>query len=157
MKKKLKILFLFIFIFHHQLFSVEPISCGKGSYASEPPEEKGIKELYSFIPELETDIAKSPLPTNDWWTSQLTSEFPGKMWALPAVISANSESVLIWYPIEWKDNGTEMELGPVLKILAQDNEKSSDPTPDIVICDFESENWPSGWSVSGNAWGKASR
>ncbi|HRR05882.1 MAG TPA: glycosyl hydrolase [Victivallales bacterium] len=153
MKKIFTIISLALF-FLHQIFSAEPIPCGKGSYASEPPEEKEIKKLYSFLPELEPDIAKYPVPTNDWWTTQLTNKFPGKMWALPTVISANSESILIWYPIEWQNNGTEMDLGPALKLLPQDNEKSSDPTPDIIICDFESENWPPGWSVSGNAWGK---
>lgn len=35
------------------LHSAEPIPTGKGSYASAPPDEKGVRELYSFVPELE--------------------------------------------------------------------------------------------------------
>ena len=131
---------------------MKPVQVGKGSYASEPPPEKGTQKLYAIKPLLEKEVQGKPLPTNDWWTSLLAeSPFPGKMWAYPLTVSADSDGVLVWYCKEWNNNGTEMKLGQPLKIHAVDSEPK-DPNADVVLNDFESENWGT-WQMTGNAFG----
>ena len=70
---------------------MKPVQVGKGSYASQPPANKGTSKLYNIEPFIEKESQGKPLPTNDWWTSLLSeSPFPGKMWAYPLTISADS-------------------------------------------------------------------
>ena len=131
---------------------MSPIPVGKGSYASEPPVNKGTTKLYSIKPIIEKESQGKPLPTNDWWTSLLSeSPFPGKMWAYPLTISADSNGSLIWYCKEWNDNGTEMKLGTPLQISGIDS-GPKDPNADITLFDFEMNNWGK-WQVEGNAFG----
>ena len=128
------------------------VKVGQGSYASQPPVNNGTSKLYNIKPALEKESQGKPLPTNDWWTSLLSeSPFPGKMWAYPLTVSADSNGPLIWYCKEWNDRGTEMELGQPLKISAVDS-GPKDPNADIVLFDFEAQNWGK-WSVAGDAFG----
>ncbi|MCM8541693.1 MAG: glycosyl hydrolase [Lentisphaeraceae bacterium] len=131
---------------------MKAVPVGKGSYASEPPLNKGTSKLYSIKPFIEKESQGKPLPTNDWWTSLLSeSPFPGKMWAYPLTISADSNGPLIWYCKEWNDNGTEMRLGEPLRISAVDS-GPKDPNADITLFDFEHNGWGK-WQAEGNAFG----
>lgn len=152
MKTHILLFAVLIFIFCSVLNAqMTPISVGKGSYASQPPPEKDAMKLLQIKPYLEADAKNKPLPTNDWWTSLLCDPpFPGKMWAYPLTVSADSSGLIIWYPKGWSQNGTELELGSPLNINGI-NRGPKTPGGDILICDFEFEKWPAGWKTEGQA------
>jgi hypothetical protein len=94
-------------------------------FADQPPENDSIKKLFSKSVHLEVGVQGKPLPTNDWWTSLLANkDFPGRLYAYPFTVSANAHGIQIWYPLEWNQDGTEMEAGAPLVI------EPIDPTPD---------------------------
>jgi len=144
---------IFFLVLGSPLSAADVVPAGKGSYASAPPGEKEVNELFAKKPNLEPEVATLPLPTNDWWTTQLMEAWPGKMWATPATISANGAGVRIWYPVGWNQGGTEMEQGEPLEVVAV-NRGPAAPDADIVICDFEFDAWPADWKVTGTGWGK---
>ena len=129
-----------------------PVMVGSGSYAPVPP--VGIKEIdeqLALKPRIEAESAGRPLPTNDWWTTLLKDPWPGKMYARPAIVSANGSGVRIWYPQGWNPDGNSLVEGDPLEIQAVDRAPAIGG--DLTICDFEAERWPAGWQLEGKAWG----
>ena len=123
------------------------------SFKSEPPENEAVKNLFSKSPYLEPEVRGKPLPTNDWWTTLLSSEpFPGRLYAYPFTISANAMGIRIWYPLEWNENGTEMKPGDPLLIEPIDPTPNTDPLEKILF-DFEKDWKTSGWTLEGTAFG----
>ena len=124
------------------------IHIGAGSIAEAPPENKGTSELFARSPRVEDVSADKPLPTSDWWTDLLWCEdFPGKMWAYPLTLSANSEGVQVWYPKGWSENGQELTLGEPLLVRGVDPDPG--PAPDRLLFDFEGERPLADWSRNG--------
>ena len=89
------------------LFSQEAISVGKASYAAYPPtgvvdfrayiySYRELKNSYPFY--LHENMIGQPVPTNDWWTDAIFSQYAGDMWAYPHGVSADSLGIDIIYP-----------------------------------------------------------
>ena len=130
--------------------SVVPV--GQGSYASFPPAHEGedpagmqTRTIYTVDP------AAYPIPTNDWWTDLLVSQYAGNMWAYPLTISADNQGVDVAYPTEFNWDGTRQERGQSLQIRAKVD--AGPIAENIVLADFESETYPDGWSTTGTAFG----
>ena len=111
-------LLFFWALFVPKLFSSIP-------FADKPPENESVQKLFAKRVNLEPGVQGKPLPTNDWWTTLLANDdFPGRLYAYPFTISADAQGIQVWYPLEWNENGTEMDPGEPLVI------EPIDPTPD---------------------------
>ncbi len=133
------------------LCAQQSIPVGSGSYASFPPSHEKVDEFLNrelFIHPSKTDMA---VPTNDWWTTLIFDQYSGRMWAYPLTIAAQKEGVDVYFPKEYNDSGTSMLTEYPLQIggYAAIVEEASDQ----VIGDFEQVKWPSGWQVTGSAFG----
>lgn len=118
-----------------------------------PPQTEGVKKLFSKPLRLESEARGKPLPTNDWWTSLLAEEkFPGKLYAYPFTVSADAAGLKIWYPLEWNQEGTEMNHGEPLLIEPIDLLPEDNPAERILF-DFESDWESSGWILEGSGFG----
>ena len=128
------------------------VPVGAGSYAEYPPEHEGDGPAGMISREIYVATTNGlPIPTNDWWTDLVASQYAGDMWAYPLVVSADSQGVRVRYPVSFNAEGTQMTLGAGLRIGAK-----VDPSPPAgltVIADFEGETYPAGWVVTGTAFG----
>tara|TARA_B100000989_G_scaffold53931_1_gene36174 strand:+ start:4376 stop:7099 length:2724 start_codon:yes stop_codon:yes gene_type:complete len=122
-------------------------------FADNPPKNESVQKLFAKKVNLEPGLHGKPLPTNDWWTTLLSQDdFPGRLYAYPFTVSADSKGIQIWYPLEWNENGTEMDSGEPLLIEPIDPTPDSDPVEKILF-DFE-EDWETlGWELEGTAFG----
>lgn len=86
------------------VYSQNTITVGKGSYAEYPPTSVAnfssynysyneLKNNYPFY--LHESVIGQPVPTNDWWTDAIFSQYAGDMWAYPHGVSADNEGVNI--------------------------------------------------------------
>ena len=124
-------LFLWV-LFVPKLFSSVP-------FAEKPPANESIQKLFAKKVNLEPEVQGKPLPTNDWWTTLLANQdFPGRLYAYPFTVSADAQGIQIWYPLEWNENGTEMDHGDPLLIEPIDPTPDSD-LPEQTLFDFEKD------------------
>lgn len=106
----------------------QPISVGKGSYASFAPLNKSTtstenrsciayqmehRQLY-----ITDAMAGKPIPSNDWWTRMLVEPYSGEMWAYPQMVKAVNTGVIVAYPTFWEATGHEMKTSSELQITA---------------------------------------
>ncbi len=132
----------------------EVTQVGAGSYAAYPPAHEGdgpadmiSRQIYITAP---TDRA---VPTNDWWTDLVASQYAGAMWAHPLTVSADANGLNVYFPTAFNDAGTAMELNAPLRIGGV---VPPSPAPDdIVLADFEGGAYPAGWTTTGTAFGAA--
>ena len=145
MRSNCYLLFFWV-LFVPKLFSSIP-------FADKPPENESVQKLFAKRVNLEPEIQGKPLPTNDWWTTLLANDdFPGRLYAYPFTISADAQGIQVWYPLEWNENGTEMDPGEPLVIEPIDPTPDSDPVEQILF-DFEKDWLTSGWELEGVAFG----
>ena len=127
------------------------VPVGAGSYASFPPaaEGTGVADMLTrtiYVPDL-----NRPIPTNDWWTDLVVSQYAGTMWAYPLAVSANSTGVNVYYPTAFNAGGTAMGTDSPLQIRG---EVLPAPAPtDVLLADFENAAYPAGWTTTGTAFG----
>jgi len=142
------------------------IQVGKGSYAEFPPpfldyeNKKGKSEYTGHIrkileEKLYIDDAQKgkPIPTNDWWTDLIHSQYSGNLWAYPLMIKAVPAGINIYFPTEWNPAGNSMEIGPPLEIHGEVHLAPANTSPPILRADFEGNQFASGWTVEGKAFG----
>ena len=92
-----------------------------------------------------------PIPSNDWWTDLIVSQYAGTMWAYPLAISADAQGVNVFYPTTFNADGTAMVTASPLRIRG---EVPPSPAPtDVLLADFESATYPAGWTTTGTAFG----
>lgn len=48
-----------------------------------------------------------PVPTNDWWTELIFSEFGGELWAYPMVIDPEPHGFEVRFPINFNSGGND--------------------------------------------------
>ena len=145
MRSSFYLLFFWV-LFVPKLFSSIP-------FADKPPENESVQKLFAKRVNLEPEVQGKPLPTNDWWTTLLANDdFPGRLYAYPFTISADAQGIQVWYPLEWNENGTEMDPGEPLVIEPIDPTPDSEPVEQILF-DFEKDWLTSGWELEGSAFG----
>ncbi|MCD7973680.1 MAG: carbohydrate-binding protein [Candidatus Azobacteroides sp.] len=152
------IFLLAVFSFSLSLFSQQSIPLGKGSYAEYPPESVWDEDGY-FAKEyrwfkdnwqnlyLHDNVRNRPLPTNDWWTNYVFSQYGGEAWAYPHAVSANNEGINIMIPNGFQGGG--MITTPLLKVKGTTSLQSNEES--VIFADFESPDYPEGWTIVGTA------
>ncbi|MFV0469871.1 MAG: discoidin domain-containing protein [Dysgonomonas sp.] len=95
----------------------QPIKVGAGSYAEYTPLYKSKTNEHagdqSRVMETRTlyitDQNKGkPIPSNDWWTDLLVSQYSGNLWAYPQVVNAEEYGFFVAYPRSRTADGNEM-------------------------------------------------
>ncbi|MGL1885882.1 MAG: glycosyl hydrolase [Reichenbachiella sp.] len=109
-----------LFIFCINVYAQNVISVGSGSYASTPPDNKGLN---SFINQkiYVSDTNSRPIPTNDWWTTLLSTQYSGNLWVYPNTVLVNSNGFTLWTPSGWNDSEFEshQNMGQDITVAAQ--------------------------------------
>ncbi|MCB2156846.1 hypothetical protein KQI84_18360 [bacterium] len=125
-----------------------------GSYASTVPSHEGsgpMEMLYEREIYVTPDRLGDPIPTNDWWTDLIGSQYAGQMWAYPLVVSADAGGVNVYSPRTWDGGGAWMNVDSPIQIHG---EVVPDPDPSFVlIADFEDATYPIDWTTTGTAFG----
>ncbi|HAI11796.1 MAG TPA: hypothetical protein DCM28_08825 [Phycisphaerales bacterium] len=85
------------------------IPVGQGSYASIPPahEGDGPTKMLNW-PVYKTKDVTGPLPTNDWWTDLLVSQYSGALWSYPFKVETNDKGLLVFLPTRFNETGTDL-------------------------------------------------
>ncbi len=132
----------------------EVVPVGKGSYATRPPRNQaarpGVKgeagwgdlsQVFTHMKLWVADDHKGPVPSTDWWTSLVTKQWSGQLWAYPSMVKAEPTGVAISFPKTWKLSGNTktMNLESASRLLVRG--KGFKPQAAIA------QNW-SDWLVS---------
>ena len=120
---------------------------GSGSYAEYPPAHENVDAFLNRELYIHPSRSGDPVPTNDWWTDLIFSQFSGNMWAYPLTIQASADGVDVYYPIEYNASGTSMVTDYPIDIRGY-AEVVPGPS-DTILADFEGGTWPAGWTVTG--------
>lgn len=127
MKRRFFPLFLLPLAFASRAFAdddlPEVVPVGKGSYASRPPRDQaarpGIKgepgwgdlsQVFTHMKLWVTDDHKGPVPSTDWWTSLVTQQWSGQLWAYPSMVKAVPTGIAINFPKTWKLSGNKSTM-----------------------------------------------
>lgn len=94
--------------------SVVPV--GAGSYASYPPASEGVDAFVNTQTIYTSPGESRPIPTNDWWTDLLISQYSGALWAYPLMVDTESFGFNLHYPKEFNAGGNDMLLGPAVRV-----------------------------------------
>lgn len=99
------------------------VPVGKGSYASRPPRDQaarpGVKgqagwgdlsQVFTNMKLYVPDDYKGPVPSTDWWTSLVTQQWSGQLWAYPGMVKATPAGVAIQFPKTWKLAGNKRTM-----------------------------------------------
>ena len=96
------------------------VPVGAGSYAEYPPAHEGGNPIdMTTRPLYVTGADMRPIPTNDWWTDLLASQYAGALWAYPFAVSADAQGLDIFYPTEFNGDGTHMMRRDPIEIQGQ--------------------------------------
>ncbi len=109
-------------------YAQEPINVGNGSYASYTPlyksrtsERNGDQSRLMENRKLYiTDKNNGkPIPTNDWWTDLLVSQYSGNLWSYPQVVNAEEYGFFVAYPRAWEATGREMKWNSKIEVSGE--------------------------------------
>ncbi len=88
------------------------IPVGAGSCASYPPPQAGGTATSTINrPIYVVNTNGVPIPTNKWWTDDVVDQYAGNMWAYPLTVSASSQGINVYDPINWVPSATNPQLG----------------------------------------------
>lgn len=136
----------------------EVVVVGAGSHASAPPasvdegrnSETVAQTLSRSLPIDHSQDGKA-VPTNQWWTRFLIDPNKCTLWPYPLAVKPEIQGLRVYFPNEWNEIGTEMHLGPCVGLRAE--APAADGRADIMLADFESGTFPTGWKAQGDAFG----
>ncbi|MBQ7721602.1 MAG: hypothetical protein IJT64_01705 [Kiritimatiellae bacterium] len=109
------------------LLAQEAVKCGAGSFASHEPTRlakyqghPGDKSLFMQTRPVHMTGRNTgkPIPTNDWWTDALVSQWTGNLWSYPAKVRIGENGVRVAFPKHWNDDGTELRERSALRVFA---------------------------------------
>jgi len=97
------------------------VAVGKGSYAADlPPEVDGkIKEFALRKLNLVKEDGR-PIPTNQWWTDLLVSQFGRSLWTFPLKIDTTPKGLDVYFPTRWRPEGNDPESEFPLQVGGKD-------------------------------------
>ena len=100
-----------------------PVQVGKGSYATRPPRDQaarpGVKgqegwgdlsQVFTHMKLWVPEDYKGPVPSTDWWTSLVTRQWSGQMWAYPSMVQAEPNGVALSFPKSWNLSGNKKTM-----------------------------------------------
>jgi endoglucanase Acf2 len=140
-------------LFICSLYGQQSVSVGSGSYASYVPAHEGVDDFINRELYIHPSKAEVPVPTNDWWTDLIFSQYSGNMWAYPLTVSAQADGVDVYFPKEYNQSGNGMITDYPVSVTGY-AEIVLEPS-DQLIADFEQAGWPAGWTITGAAFGSA--
>lgn len=133
------------------------IKVGDGSYAPEPPtnlpDYSDVSKTENEQLHLDPSLAGKPVPTNQWWTNALVSNYSGQLWSYPLVSQTTQQGTVVEYPDKWNSDGTGMVLDNPITIGGQ--VVPTGAPSDEVLADFE-DGVPAGWDAAGDAFADVS-
>jgi endoglucanase Acf2 len=102
-------------------FAQAIIPVGAGSYASYPPSQANAGSLPTTPPAYLVATNGRPIPSNKWWTDLIEHQYAGNMWAQPLTVSADSQGLNVYNPINWVPSGSnpQMALDGLITIHGQ--------------------------------------
>ncbi|HEY9048157.1 MAG TPA: glycosyl hydrolase [Ohtaekwangia sp.] len=112
-----------LFTFSAYAQTVVPV--GSGSYASAPLADEG-QEVIDFT-NLELNVPAGntkPIPTNDWWTQVLLTQFAGNLWAYPIVIDPEAYGCEFFSLTRWSGRNPVLEYPVLVKGVGFTAEKN---------------------------------
>lgn len=136
------------------LYGQVPVQFGRGSIASFPPGYKAkttdsnsgfnasamlSRRIYADEePGVMQGSLEAPgrsIPTNDWWTDIINSQFSGALWSYPAMLKTSEAGVEIYRPSYWADQGKEIKSNSHVTVGAKDYQAESAVAADWHDCD----------------------
>lgn len=109
-------------------YAQQPVPVGGGSYASYTPLYKSRTSERNGDQSRLTENRKlyitdkndgKPIPTNDWWTDLLISQYSGNLWSYPQVVNAEEYGFFVAYPREWEPTGRELKWKSQIKVSGE--------------------------------------
>jgi endoglucanase Acf2 len=97
------------------LSAQEPVSVGKGSYASAPPpgimvdKRRGNADAVAEVESRKLYLVRDdgrPIPTNKWFESLLLKDFGTGLWPMPHKVDATKEGIEVFQPTSFSGDGT---------------------------------------------------
>ena len=110
------------------LHAQQPVTVGKGSYASTPPLSRmvdgktGIDRVYE-VEKRPLFLVKDdgrPIPSNKWFQNLLFKEFGTGLWAMPHKVDATKEGIEIFLPNSFSGDGNRAIAESPLVITGKD-------------------------------------
>jgi endoglucanase Acf2 len=98
----------------------EAVPVGAGSYAAFPPEAEGVEEFVNTRPIYVAPGETRPIPTNDWWSDLLASQYGGQLWAYPLMLDPAEDGIEVFLPTEFSDDGSNHLPGPGVRVTGLD-------------------------------------
>lgn len=119
-------------------------------------------------------VTNRPVPSNRWWTDTLVADrsyqpanggprilqqdpYGGQLWAYPYMLAPNSAGFDLYFPNSWTARSNpnfpsgSFDTGPALPVTGAI--PLGVGSNDILIADFDETNYPSGWVLTGTAFG----
>jgi endoglucanase Acf2 len=84
--------------------SVVPV--GAGSYQSYPPPQANAGTTPQSPSSYLVATNGQPIPSNKWWTDLINRPYAGNLWAYPLTVSADSQGISIYNPVNWVTSRT---------------------------------------------------
>jgi endoglucanase Acf2 len=112
----LSIMILFLLFLARFSFAQSVVPVGSGSYATEPSSDEGqaVTDFANLSLNVPAGNAK-PIPTNDWWTDILFSQFAGNLWAYPIVIDPEAYGCKFYSLSRWSGRNPVLEYPVLIK------------------------------------------
>jgi len=96
------------------LLAQQPVSVGKGSYASAPPAGLVVdrKRNVDLVQETENRrlyLVKDeggPIPSNKWYQNVIFNQYGTGLWAMPHKVDATAEGIEVFFPTKFDGGGT---------------------------------------------------
>ncbi|MDR1682930.1 MAG: hypothetical protein LBS25_06045 [Candidatus Symbiothrix sp.] len=110
------------------LSAQQPVQLGKGGYAEYTPLYKSRTDEHGgdqsrfmetrkiYITEKQRGL---PIPTNDWWTDMLTTQYSGNLWVYPQMAKAEEYGLSVAFPKDWEATGHELKWASQIEILGK--------------------------------------
>jgi endoglucanase Acf2 len=132
----------------------EVVPVGAGSYGTRPPRTQAarpgvsgkagwgdLSQVFTHMKLYVRDDHKGAVPSTDWWTSLVTKQWSGQLWAYPAMFKAEPAGLGIFFPKEWvvADNKKKAHMESASKLLV----RGKGFTPSAALADAWSD-----WVVS---------
>ncbi|UII19964.1 glycosyl hydrolase [Fulvivirga ligni] len=138
-----------------------PVGLGSGSFADSPPSSvwdegayygKTYRELSDGWPwHIHPNKQSAPIPTNDWWTATIFDQYTGNLEVWPQRVEGTANGIKVSLPQSFAmfdSRGLSVIYGASITVKGSVDLNQSGDTE--IFADFESSNYPAGWSVSAN-------
>jgi endoglucanase Acf2/fibronectin type 3 domain-containing protein len=147
--------------------SVPSVMSGNDAYYAPTP--ANMETFYSTL-NIDPSLKNKAIPSNKWWTWLATayskdangnwfqgSPYGCQLWAYPGMVEPQTYGMDVYFPNSWQartsansPNGN-FDTGPAVQVVG--NVSPTVGSGDVLIADFDETSYPSGWTVTGNAFG----